>query len=33
VKPREPANDQCQLAIPKGLQLLHYDKHQRRQGK
>ena len=30
VKPREPADDQCQLIIIKGLQLLLYDKHQRR---
>jgi hypothetical protein len=33
VKPREPANDQRQLVVPKGLQLLLCDRHQRRQGK
>ena len=33
VKPRELADDQCQLVVPKGLQLLLYDRHQRRQGK
>jgi hypothetical protein len=33
VKPREPVDDQCQLIIRKGLQLLLYNRHQRRQGK
>jgi hypothetical protein len=33
VKPREPADDQCQLVIPKTLHLLVYDRHQRRQDK
>jgi hypothetical protein len=27
VKPREPADDQRQLVVPKGLQLLLYDRH------
>jgi hypothetical protein len=31
VKPREPADDQYQLVVPKGLQLLLCDRHQRRQ--
>jgi hypothetical protein len=33
VKPREPTDDQHQLVVPKGLQLLLCDRHQRRQGK
>jgi hypothetical protein len=33
VKPRESADNQCQLVIPKTLHLLLYDRHQRRQGK
>jgi hypothetical protein len=33
VKPREPANDQRQLVVPKTLHLLLCDRHQRRQGK
>jgi hypothetical protein len=33
VKPRESADDQCQLVIPKTLHLLLCDRHQRRQGK
>ena len=27
VKPRELADDQCQLVVPKGVQLLLYDRH------
>jgi drug/metabolite transporter (DMT)-like permease len=33
VKPQEPVDDQCQLVVPKGLQLLLYDRHQRRHSK
>ena len=33
MKPRKPADDQCQLIVPKSLQLLLCDRHQRRQGK
>ena len=33
VKSRESVDDQCQLIVPKCLHLLHYNRHQRRQGK